>query len=111
MIKYNQTTNLQSAAEISHCNPHTIKRGRDSVQIFRTTGGDIRDSIAGFDQILLCMSTFVYTYATADQLCVFIQETSGDIYIRHQVSDMCYDLKVTRKRGPKEAFNASLPLV
>ena len=70
------------------------------------TGGNPREAIVGSDQMLLSIAICVYRDATTHQVCTFIHVNGGDIYTWQQVSDMCHDLEVTRKRGWKEAYDA-----
>eukprot|EP00979_Chaetoceros_neogracilis_P001215 scaffold217_cov142-Chaetoceros_neogracile.AAC.1 len=51
----------------------------------------------------------MYPFATEDQICAFIIANGSDVYSRAQICDRCLELRITRKRCLKEAYEAFSP--
>ena len=102
---YSKNYSYAAAARHVDCSIHTIWRWDERIMPYWMDGGSQWVSITGTDQLLLSIDLFVYQEATADQLCGFIHANGEEIYEMQQISDLCNQLEVSRKRGSKEAYD------
>lgn len=84
----------------------SIYRWQQRLHPFRMAGGSTKESLVGFDQLLLSICIFIYPSATVDEIATFIVVNGGSVYSREQITTRCNDLEMTRKRCSKEAFQA-----
>jgi hypothetical protein len=52
---------------------------------------------------------FVYPAAQEDEIAAFIYDSGGKIYERSQISKRLIELKMTKKKGSTEAYQALTP--
>lgn len=69
------------------------------------TGENDQVDMTGSDQLLLSLALFMYPPGTADQICGFTHTNGGDIYTWKQVTHICANLQLTRKRDLKEVYD------
>ena len=109
LITYNQTGSVGLAAIRAGCSHQSIYRWINRPVPFRQTGGSERKTITGFDMLLLSMCLFIWPDSKADDICAFIANNGGDIYMREDISQRCKELEISRKRASKEAYDAFSP--
>ena len=105
-----QEIDLYDAGQPTTASKNSILRWKERLEPFRQTGNKESTILRGQHQILLSSYIFAHLEATADEVATFIANASdGTIYSRQDISFRLKQLKMTRKRGSTEAYQASLP--
>jgi len=85
----------------------SLIRWQQRIVPYRQTGGRDRDNLVGTDLLLLAFWLFVYPSSTADQTGTFIFNNSGGrLYSREAISQRMKEMKLTKKKGSMEAYQA-----
>jgi hypothetical protein len=87
----------------------SIWRWQIRIEPFRMTGNSDRNTLTGFDQLLLCYFKWLYPEASADECSAYIYNNGGSITSRDNIATRLKEMKYTRKRGSTEAHQAFLP--
>ena len=66
--------------------------------MFRMNESGVSVALIGVNQLQLSIYLFIYPDAAADQICIFIYATGGDINDRHEVTSRCEHLRLFRKK-------------
>jgi hypothetical protein len=84
----------------------SIYRWRERMLAFRATGNKTSSTLVGEDQLLMVFLLFAYPAAQEDEIAAFIYDSGGKIYERSQISKRLKELKMTKKKGSTEAYQA-----
>ena len=108
-MKHALTHGFDEAIEIFNVSKRTLNRWRRRIRPYRQTGGKQRACMTGLDLMLLSICLFFFPRAKADEIAAFIASNGGDIYSRQTIYKRCAELKLGRKRGSLEAYQAFTP--
>jgi len=76
---------------------------------YRMTGNKNQSKLVGSDSLLLVIFLIIHPKASLDEMATFIYNEGGGLYSRQDLSKRLKALKVTRKVGSTEAYQAFLP--
>jgi len=76
---------------------------------YRMTGNKSQTKLVGADLLLLAIFIIIYPKATLDEMATFIYNKGGGLYSRQDMSRRLRGLRVIRKVGSTEAYQAFTP--
>ena len=74
------------------CSLILFKRWFNQSQPYRRTGEVQKNSICGYDQLLLAMYLYIYSTISSDEIASFILTNGGVIYTRKDISSRCNEM-------------------
>ena len=100
-----------AVGHVTTCCDRSIFNWKNRLEPYHQSGNTPSNNIVGMNQMLLVFYLIAYPDALLDEIAAFIANAShdGKVYSRGEIGQRLHELKITRKRGSTEAYQAFTP--